>query len=95
MLGMRTIKTGIAIVITLCCGDISFDVSVFCGNCNVYCYAKQYWWTYQSGIGRILGTALGGFGGILYTEYLMSQYRFEQFIYRNVGDGKHLYLKSL
>lgn len=77
MLGMRTIKTGIAIVITLFVAEIfHLTYPFFAVIATFIAMQSSIDETYQSGIGRILGTALGGFGGILYTEYLASQYQF-------------------
>lgn len=75
MVGMRTLKTSLAIFVALIVSDIfKLQYPFFTVIAIIVVMQNTINETYQMGINRILGTALGGLAGILYIGFIASDY---------------------
>lgn len=75
MIGMRTLKTSLAIFIALIVSDVfKLQYPFFTVIAIIVVMQNTINETYQMGINRILGTALGGLAGILYIGFIASEY---------------------
>lgn len=71
MIGMRTFKTALGIFAALIVSDIfHLQYPFFTAIAVIMVMQNTIDETYQMGINRILGTALGGLAGILYIQFL-------------------------
>lgn len=71
MIGMRTFKTGLGIFAALVVSDIfKLQYPFFTVIAVIVVMQNTIDETYQMGMNRILGTALGGVAGILYIQFL-------------------------
>ncbi|MFC4804267.1 FUSC family protein [Filifactor villosus] len=72
---MRTLKTSLAIFVALIVSDIfKLQYPFFTVIAIIVVMQNTINETYQMGINRILGTALGGLAGILYIGFIASDY---------------------